>query len=92
MGILRERSQINFNGNWISNEEQRYLWEEENDVVREDDHSQDNQNNTPTVNVSAEWNEDEWDDGWTGHPLEMRQSSDIIMCMRICRIKKEQVV
>lgn len=79
MGVLRKRSQIPFNTNWIAANEQRYLWDEDDDIAREEDNGhnivQDNPNDTPAVNINSE---DEWDDEWTGYPLETRQSSGII--------------
>lgn len=89
MSVLFERSRRNFNDEWIRAVQHQYLWDENdnpfpevnphnnNNNVDENDINNDDEE-MPVVELDSDG---EWDDGWTGHPLEVQQSSGFISCL-----------
>lgn len=80
MGILLQRSQIQFNANWLAAEEERYLFEEEeNNIAREEEDDDNNipniENNAPAMAINTD---EEWDDNWAIHPSENQQSTRVV--------------
>lgn len=92
MGILLERSRRNYNEEWNAAVQNQYLWEENDNPFPEVNHLNNNNNldendinnndeEIPEMPVVELDSDAEWDDGWTGHPLEVHQSSDFISCL-----------